>query len=56
MHKPISFYDGLGVLRTKTPVAEFHDEDGRVFYVVPDTRGVYDVAPPYAVIAKTDCE
>lgn len=53
--RKLSYHNTLGQIVTYPIVAEFHDTDGRVFYVVgPVPRGTYKTEPPYVVIAKDD--
>lgn len=49
----LSWHNAYGQIQTAPIMSEFHDEDGRVFYVVgPVTRSAYDTSPPYLVIGK----
>lgn len=49
----LSRHNAFGQIVTHPIVSEFHDEDGRVYFVVgPVQRGTYDPTPPYDVVAK----
>ena len=49
----LSYHNARGQIVTFPIVAEFHDADGRVFYVVgPTPQGVYPDGPPYVVVPK----
>jgi len=51
--RKISFHNGLGQIVTYSLVAEFTDDDGRVFYVYgPLYRGMYDPRTPYDIMQK----
>lgn len=48
----VVYMDNYGRERVVRPVARFKD-DGKVFFVIPVTRGLYDVDPPYNVLQLT---
>lgn len=57
MPKSLEYTNSFGDLRVSTIRAEFHDEDGRRFFVVgPVPRGPYDWSAPYDVIEYNPAE
>lgn len=49
----ISYHNHYGQIVTYPIVAEFHDDDGRRFFVVgPVPRGMFDYSPPYDIVPK----
>lgn len=47
----LSFHNAFGQIVTFPIVAEFHDADGRVFYVVGPVPRI-GVDPPYRIVPK----
>lgn len=50
----IEYTDNYGRVKRAEVLSEFHDEDGRRFFVIRRLVGNYDTDPPYRVIEKTD--